>query len=93
MAQILPLEPVLKVPLSHGAIRRIFFYQYVSRRIVDHGEVGKGVLGNNLVRTVELGAGDPTVAAVAQEPAGVTHVSPHVTVRLSGVYSSVPGGL
>lgn len=31
-------------------------------------EVGKGVLGNSFVRTVEFGAADPTVAAVVQEP-------------------------
>jgi hypothetical protein len=48
-------------------------------------EVGKGVLGNSFVRTVELGAADPTVAAVVQEPVGITQVFPHVTVRLTGV--------
>lgn len=54
-------------------------------------EVGKGVLGNSFVRTVELGAADPTVASVVQEPVGITQ--PHVTVRLTGVYSSVLDGL
>jgi hypothetical protein len=56
-------------------------------------EVGKGVLENSFVRTGQLGAADPTVAAVVQGPVGITQVFPHVTVRLTGVYSSVPGGL
>lgn len=45
------------------------------------------------MRTVELGAAEPDVAAAVQEPAGVTQLFAHVTVRLTGLYSSVPGGL
>lgn len=37
MAQILPPEPVLKIPFSYRTMHPISFYQCVSRRIIYHG--------------------------------------------------------